>query len=87
MTKRIGASVVTLLAAGAVGLTSSTSAQSSPAGDITRVQCAWACPDIYQPVTCEMSDGRVMTFANRCYASLYACKHGLKIISCRPAGD
>jgi hypothetical protein len=86
MTKRIGVTMTTLLAAGAIGLTGLASA-SSPTREITRVKCDWACPDVFQPVTCEMSDGSVRTFSNRCYAGLYGCQHGLTIVSCRPEAD
>ena len=84
MTKRIGVAVVSVLAAGAVALTGATA---STAREITKVNCSYSCPDVYQPVTCDMSDGSTMTFSNRCYAGLYACQHGLTIISCRSGGD
>jgi hypothetical protein len=81
MTKKIGVTITMLLASGAVGLTGLASA-SSPAREITTVECSWACLDIYRPVTCEMSDDKVRTFGNRCYADVFACEHGLKIIRC-----
>ncbi len=87
MTNRIGVTIATLLAAGAVCFTGLASAAPSPAREITSVQCPKACLDIYQPVTCTMSDGSVLEFGNRCYADVYACEHGLKIISCEPKLD
>jgi hypothetical protein len=87
MTKRIGMTIGTLLAAGTIGLTGLASAAPSPALGITSVKCPQACPDIYQPVTCEMSDGSVRRFSNRCFADVYACQHGLKIVSCKPELD
>jgi hypothetical protein len=80
MSKRIGVSVVSGLAAVAVALSGATA---STAREITKVNCSYNCPDIYQPVSCDMSDGSTMTFANRCYAGRYACLHGLTIVSCR----
>jgi hypothetical protein len=85
MTNRIGVTVAALLATGAIGITGAASATSSPAREITGVKCPSVCPQIYQPVTCKMSDGSVRTFGNRCFADVYACQHELKIISCRPA--
>ena len=84
MSKRIGVAVVSVLAAGAVALTGATA---STAREVTKVNCSYGCLDVYQPVTCDMSDGSTLTFSNRCYASLYACQHGLTIISCRSGGD
>lgn len=83
MSKRIGATVASVLAAGAVALTGSATAASSPAREIAKLECPQLCPTIYQPVTCELSDGSTMTFSNRCYATSYACNHGLTIVSCR----
>jgi hypothetical protein len=87
MIKRIGVTIATLIAAGAIGLTGIASASSSSAHEITRVKCPTMCIDIYKPVTCKMSDGSVRTFGNSCFAGVYACQHGLKIISCRPDLD
>jgi hypothetical protein len=79
--------VATLLAAGATSLTGLAIGASGPARAITSVDCPTVCPEIYQPVTCEMSDGSIHTFGNRCFADVYACQHKLKIISCRPDYD
>jgi hypothetical protein len=88
MTTKIGVSVATLLAAGGIGLTGLTGAASGSARQITSVNCTDVCPAIFQPVTCKMSNGQVLTFSNSCEAGVYACKHKLKIVSCRPAyGD
>ena len=87
MTKRIGIPIATLLTAGAIGLTGLASAAASPALKITSVTCQENCLTIYQPVTCHMSDGSVRTFSNRCYADVYACQHGLTIVSCKPDVD
>lgn len=83
MSKRIGVTVATLLAAGAVGLTGATAAGSSPGHEKKRAKCATVCPQVYQPVTCKLSDGSTRTFGNRCEAGVYACRHKLKIVSCR----
>lgn len=84
MINRVRFSIVTLLTVGVLGLTG---AASSPARQTTYVRCPTICPQIVLPVTCTMSNGSVRTFINRCYASVYACQHGLKIVSCQPAGD
>ena len=84
MSKRIGVLVASVLAAGALALTQATA---STAREITKVNCSYMCPDIYLPVTCHLSDGSTMTFANGCYAGRYACLHGLTIISCSRSGD
>jgi hypothetical protein len=47
--------------------------------------CSGLCPAVYDPVTCVMSYGRVLTFSNRCVAERYAACNRLTIISCRPA--
>jgi hypothetical protein len=52
--------------------------------EITTVQCPDYCILVYEPVTCTMSDHSVHTFTNRCFAEVFACKHQLTIISCRP---
>ncbi len=80
MSKRIGVLVASVLATGAVALTGATA---STAREVTKVSCSYNCPAVYQPVTCDMSDGSTLTFTNRCYAGRYACMHGLTIISCR----
>jgi hypothetical protein len=85
MKKKIGMTMATLFAAGAIGLTGVASADSSAAREITSVKCPSVCPFIFQPVTCKMSNGTVRTFSNRCFAGVYACQHYLTIISCRPA--
>jgi len=82
MTRKIGVTVATLLAAGGLGLTGLTSAASSSELKITPVTCSDICPDVYDPVTCEMSDGTVRTFGNSCEAGVFACQHRLKIVSC-----
>jgi hypothetical protein len=82
MTRKIGMTVATLLAAGGIGFTGLTSAASSSELQITPVTCPDMCPAVYDPVTCTMSDGTVLTFGNRCEAGVYACKHHLKIVSC-----
>lgn len=87
MSKRIGVIIATLLTSGTVGLTGLASAASAPTRAITDVNCASACPDVFRPVTCDMSDGSVLTFSNSCFAGVYACQHGLKIISCREELD
>jgi hypothetical protein len=87
MKNRIGVTIATLLAAGAIGVTGVVSAASSPARETARAKCPSACLDVFQPVTCEMSDGTVQTFSNRCFAGIYACEHGLTIISCRSDTD
>jgi len=87
MTNRIGVTLAALLAAGAIGLAGAASAASAPAREITDVDCPSVCPQIYQPVTCTMSDGSVAKFGNRCFADVYACEHQLTIVSCRPAAD
>jgi len=84
MTDKIRVTIVTLLAAGGIGLAGLTSAASSSDRQITSVTCSDMCPAIYAPVTCKMSDGTVRRFENRCRAEVFACKHGLKIVSCRP---
>lgn len=87
MTNRIGLTIATLLAAGTVGLTGLASAAPSPAGDRAVVRCPSACPLVYEPVTCKFSDGSVRTFSNRCFAGVFACRNGLKVISCRSSLD
>jgi hypothetical protein len=62
-------------------------AQDSPTAAITGAQCPRFCPLEYKPVTCKMSDGRVRTFPNRCFANIHACRHRLTIIGCRSALD
>ncbi|MBC6463711.1 hypothetical protein [Actinomadura sp. HBU206391] len=44
--------------------------------------CPEACTMIYDPVTCRFADGTTRTFGNRCIADAYACRHGLRILSC-----
>jgi hypothetical protein len=83
MTRKIGMTVATLLAAGGIGLTGLTSAASSSTLQITPVTCPSMCPDVYKPVTCKMSDGTVRTFGNRCEAGVFACRHRLTIVSCQ----
>jgi hypothetical protein len=85
MSKKIGLTIATLLAAGGIGLTGLTSAASSSTPQTTSITCTDVCPAIFQPVRCKMSDGRVRTFGNFCEANVFACTHGLKIIRCVPA--
>lgn len=87
MSKKIGVTIATLLAAGGIGLTGLTGAASGSERQIASVTCPENCPAIFQPVTCKLSNGKVRTFGNRCEATVFACQHGLKIISCRPAYD
>jgi len=82
MSKRIGVTIATLMASGVAGLAGPASAGSSTAQQVKPPACAWACPAVYQPVTCTLSDGRVLTFGNRCEANLFACRNGVKIVSC-----
>ena len=82
MSKRIGVSIATLLTAGAVGLMGPAAAGSSTVREVKRPACPSVCPAVYQPVTCKLSNGRTMTFGNRCEAGVYACRKGVKIISC-----
>jgi hypothetical protein len=85
--KRIGVTVATALAAGAAGFTGAASGASAPARNVTSVTCPTVCPQIFAPVTCKFSDGKIRTFSNRCFAGVFACQHKLKILSCRPALD
>jgi hypothetical protein len=85
MSKRIGVTIATLLAAGGIGLAGLTGAASGSERQIASAGCPENCLAIFQPVTCKMSDGDVLTFGNRCEADVFACKNGLKIRHCRPA--
>ncbi len=82
MSKRIGVTIATVLASAAVGLTSAATAGSSTVREIQRPPCPSNCPAVYAPVTCTLSDGRVMTFSNRCQAGVFACRAGVTIVSC-----
>jgi hypothetical protein len=44
--------------------------------------CSNFCTMIYEPVTCELSNGETRTFSNNCEAEGYACQHGLEVIGC-----
>ena len=81
MSTRIAVTIATLLSSGVVGLTGPASAGSSTVRDAPTA-CAWNCLAVYEPVTCEFSNGRVLTFGNRCEARLFACQNGAKIVSC-----
>lgn len=81
MFKRIGLTVAAVLAAGAVGFTGSAGAEFGVVAKPV-AQCPGACPHVYAPVTCKFSDGSVRTFSNRCFAGVFACQKGLKIIRC-----
>lgn len=48
----------------------------------TAEPCPQACAMVYQPVSCQLSDGTVMKFGNRCVADAYACRHRVRIIGC-----
>jgi hypothetical protein len=87
MTKMIGSAIATLVVAGAIGLTSAASAAPKPAPEVMSVKCPSVCPLVFWPVTCQLSDGSVRTFTNRCFAGVFACQRQLRVISCRPAGD
>jgi hypothetical protein len=87
MINKTRVTVATLAIAGALGVTGLASATPTATPEVTSVKCPSICPQIVFPVTCTMSDGSTLTFINRCYADVYACKHRLTIISCRPAGD
>jgi hypothetical protein len=82
MSTRIAVTIATLLSSGVAGLAGPASAGSSTVRDAQRAACASSCPAVYQPVTCELSDGRVLTFGNRCEADVFACQNGVKIVSC-----
>jgi hypothetical protein len=52
----------------------------SPAKPATT--CSNFCTMIYDPVTCELSNGETRTFGNDCEADRYACEQGLRVIGC-----
>ena len=87
MSKKIGLTIATLLAAGGIGLTGLAGAASGSEREITRATCPENCLAIFKPVTCRLSNGQVLTFGNRCEADMFACRHGLGIVGCRPAYD
>jgi hypothetical protein len=85
MTTKIGVTIATLLATGGIALVSPAGAASGSEQQITSVACTEVCPAIFKPVTCKLSDGRVLTFGNSCEAGVFACQHKLTIVSRRPA--
>jgi hypothetical protein len=69
----------------AVGLTVPGSAAEPPPSPISEPpvsSCSGMCPMIYEPVTCELSDGVTRSFSNDCVARAYACDHELRIVGC-----
>ena len=84
MTKRIGVTIATVLAAGGIGLSGLTSPASSSEQQASKGDCRELCPTIYRPVKCKMSDGKNYTFGNQCEAERFACQNKLEIISCKP---
>ncbi|MFI9202937.1 hypothetical protein [Streptomyces sp. NPDC053048] len=81
--RKLVAPLATLLLAGAAGLTFSAPAQAAPAATVPVVeQCPDVCPANYDPVFCRFSDGSTGRFTNDCFASVHACKRGVKIVAC-----